>query len=76
MRNDRVTLLGVAASKIALEDAKMDLAAIDGGAWASLFMHSCVFVCRCICLYIYVWVRVLCQLAACLPDSHYNHADN
>lgn len=31
VRNDRVTLLGVAASKIALEDAKMDLGAIDGG---------------------------------------------
>lgn len=33
VRNDRVTLLGVAASKIALEDAKLDLGAIDGGAW-------------------------------------------
>ncbi len=31
VRNDRVTLLGVAASKIAIDDAKLDLAAIDGG---------------------------------------------
>lgn len=36
VRNDRVTLLGVAASKLAVEDAKLDLGGIDGGACVCL----------------------------------------